>query len=68
MRVKTWFVRTNANSKNPNFQPYSFDHPIPDCDELYIDGDKLIYTDSSGKSQSLSLRSLERYLKDAKLN
>lgn len=39
---------------------------IPDCDEVYIDGAKLVWKDRDGRERSCSLRSLERYLKRAR--
>ncbi len=55
--LKDWF-RNNLNS----YEPYSFDPPIPNCDDLYIDGSKLVWKDREDREQATSLRSLEPYV------
>lgn len=46
--------------------PFSFDPPISGCNDIYRDGQKLVWQDSDGKPCGMSLRSLEPYLKEAK--
>ena len=58
--LKDWF-RQNASYE----EPFSFEPPIPNCDELYIDGEKLVWTDRDGRERALGLRSLERYIRRA---
>lgn len=55
-----WF-RQNASAGNP----YSFEPPIPDCDDLYVDGEYLVWKDRTGRDTELKLRSLDRYLRRA---
>lgn len=45
--------------------PYAFEPPIPDCDDLYIDGKKLVWRDRDGRERHCSLRSLEPYVQRA---
>ena len=56
-KLKDW-IRQNAS---PNEQ-YSFEPPIPNCDDLYIDGSRLIWKDRHGRERDCALRSLERYI------
>ena len=58
--LKDWF-RNNLNSD----EPYSFDPPIPNCYDLYIDGSKLVWKDREDREQDMSLKSLERYVRRA---
>ena len=65
---KEWFREQRARSwkeYSSEVTPYSFVPPIPDCDELYIDGKKLVWKDQEGKWRDCSLRSLERYFRKA---
>ena len=56
--LKDWFWQ-NASYE----ERFSFEPPIPNCDELYIDdGEKLVWTDRDGRERSLGMRSLERYI------
>ena len=41
--------------------PYVFEPPVPGCDDLYIDGSRLIWIDLDGRGQGISLVSLRRY-------
>lgn len=58
--LKNWF---DTNSSDD--EPYSFEPPIPDCDDLYIDGQKLVWTNRRGRESDLTLRSVERYVRRA---
>ena len=59
--IEQWLGRCSSHEL-----PYSFEPPLPDCDELYIDGKKLVWKDRHGREQDIALRSLERYIKRAK--
>lgn len=55
--VKDWF-RDNATFDDP----HSFNPPIPNCDDLYIDGKKLVWKDRDGRERDAALVSLRRYI------
>lgn len=63
--IKEWFKERNATS-SPSGEPFSFEPPLPNCDELYIDGPKLVWKDRHGQENDMAFRSLERYLVRAK--
>ncbi len=65
---KGWFVEKDAITKpRLNFpKPWSFEQPIGNCDELYIDGKKLVWKNRDGIEKDMKLRSLEPYFKRAK--
>lgn len=58
--LKGW-LRQNASYE----EPFSFEPPIPNCDELYVDGQKLVWKDRHGRECDLAVRSLERYIRRA---
>ena len=58
--LKDW-IRQNASYT----EHYSFEPPIPNCDEIYIDEQQLIWTDREGRECNMALRSLERYVRRA---
>ena len=66
--LRTWLTEQTQRGRDETMRPeaYSFDPPIPDCDELYIDGRKLVWKKRDGSDGSISLRSLEPYLSRAK--
>ena len=41
---------------------YCFEPPIPGCDDLWVDGHKLVWKDRDGRERDISLRSLNRYV------
>ena len=58
--VEEWFVK-NAEPEDP------YESDTPDCDEIYIEGSQISWTDSVGNSDhKISLRALERYIERAK--
>ena len=65
--LKHWLADRKAVTKpRPGYPvPYSFESSISNCDELYIDGDRLVWTDRAGKEQSITFSSLRRYLDGA---
>ena len=56
-----------CDNAQPN-SPYEFEPPIPGCDELYVDGDTLSFTDQKGNVQTRRRRTLERYLPEPGAN
>lgn len=64
---RAWFDEVGATSKDGSVAtPYEFSPPIPRCDELYIDGNTLTWTDNEGKKKAISLSSLQPYFRRAK--
>jgi hypothetical protein len=59
-KLKNW-IRQNVSYK----RKFSFEPPIPNCDELYIDGKKLVWTDRDGREVDMALKSLSPYLSRA---
>jgi hypothetical protein len=65
--LRDWLADKKAVSSRPSvsWEPWSFEPPISNCDELYIDGAKLVWTDRDGREQDITLRSLEPYFRRA---
>ena len=63
---KTVFRPPRDEGTTPDLIPYSFNPAIPNCDDLFIDAKKLVWTDRNGTEKILSLRSLEPYFQRAK--
>ena len=65
---RRWFEQRGAIVQLPivNWKPWSFDPPIPSCDDLYIDGQKLVWKDRDGHERDRSLRTMESYIARAR--
>jgi hypothetical protein len=65
--LRDWLADKNVVSNRPlvPWEPWSFEPPIPNCDELFIDGPKLVWKDRDGREQDITLRSLEPYFRRA---
>lgn len=63
---ENWIDDNTRNKNTPDEIRYSFDPPIPDCDDLCFDGQKLTWLDSEGVGHDISPRSLAPYFKRAK--
>lgn len=63
---ENWIDDNTRNKNTPDEIRYSFDPPIPDCDDLCFDGQKLTWQDSEGVGHDISPRSLAPYFKRAK--
>lgn len=48
------------------YHSYSFQPEIPDCHDLYLDGDELSWVDRNGIGKHIKLKTLERYIRRAK--
>ncbi len=59
--VVTWIKEETGD-----FGQYSFEPMIPNCDDLMIDGEKLVWKDRDGREQSIAFSSLRRYLHRSK--
>lgn len=66
--LRGWLADKNAVSNRPlvPWERWSFEPPIPNCDELFIDGPKLVWKDRDGREQDITLRSLEPYFRHAR--
>ena len=76
--LKDWIREQTERNRDPEIvdglgkmsgirrTPYTFDPPIPDCDEIYIDGKKLVWRDREGRERHCSLRSLDPYVRRAR--
>lgn len=47
-------------------KPVEFDPPIPNCDDIYIDGNKLVWKNRDGVEKEMALTSLRKYLDRAR--
>ena len=61
--LKQYLRERGAESHLLPMRPLELD--IPNCDEIYLDGQKLVWTDREGRECTRSLRSIERYLNRA---
>ena len=63
-----WFVQRKAVTKPLLNWPqnWNFEEAIAGCEDLYIDGKKLVWKDRDGREQDISLTSLRPYLGRAK--
>jgi hypothetical protein len=48
------------------WEGWSFEPPNANCDDLYIDGPKLVWKDRHGQEQDITLRSLDPYFRRAR--
>ena len=60
--VWAWLCETLANRD----REYTFEPPIPDFDDPYIDGEKLVWKGSDGRDRDIARKSLDRYVTRAK--
>lgn len=62
-----WFKKNGAIAGRDSAmgEPYSFEPFIADCDDLYLDDDKLVWKDQGGQERDIKLSSLRRYLNRA---
>ncbi len=63
--LRDWVTEKTPRDEFGGFEPYSFDPLIPNCDDLYIDGSKLVWKDREGREQDNKLKNLDRYIKRA---
>ena len=69
-RITRGFLRDWVTEKTPQnefgeSEPYSFDPLISNCDDLYIDGSKLVWKDRESREHDNNLKNLDRYIERA---
>ena len=65
--LRDWLTDKGADAalrhaSEDEFDGYDFEPPVPGCDNLYIDGPKLVWTNDEANEQSRALRNLYRYI------